>query len=121
MSNWSRISSGLQNFTEVSASATISTNTLTLDLSTATTFYVSLNADITTMTISNPQSPGVSAFTLILTADGTARAVTWANAITWQGLTAPILTSTNNKRDIFTFLSLNGGTNWYGFTAGQNF
>jgi len=121
MSNWSRITNGLQSFTEVSASATISTNTLTLDLSTATTFYVSLNADITTMTISNAQSPGVSAFTLILTADGTARAVTWANSISWQGLSVPILTSTNNKRDIFTFLTINGGTNWYGFTAGQNF
>lgn len=121
MSNWSRISNGLQAFTEVSASAAISSNTLTLDLSTATTFYVTLNANITTMTISNAQSPGVSAFTLILTADGTARTVTWANSIVWQGLTIPVLTSTNNKKDIFTFLSIDGGTNWYGFTAGQNF
>jgi len=121
MSNWSQDLRGVKNLSEVSASATISTNTLTLDLSTATTFYVSLNANITTMTISNAQSPGVSAFTLILTADGTARAVTWGGSILWPSATAPTLTSTNGKKDVFSFLTLDGGTNWYGFTGAQNF
>lgn len=121
MSNWSRSLNGVQTLSEVSSSATISAGSLTLDLSTGNTFYVSLNGAVSTFTISNPQSIGASAFTLVFTADGTARSVTWGTAVSWSGGTAPTLTSTNNKRDVFTFLTLNGGTNWYGFTGGQNF
>lgn len=121
MSNWSRDSYGIKNLSEVSASAAISTGTLTLDVSTAGIFYVSLNSDITTITISNVQSSGASAFTLVLTADGTARSVTWGGSILWPNNVAPDLTSTNSSRDIFTFMTLNGGTNWYGFIGGQKF
>jgi hypothetical protein len=120
MSNWSQDLRGVKNLSEVSASATISTGTLTLNLSTAGVFYVSLNGAITTFTISNPPA-GSSALTLIFTADGTPRSVTWGTAVTWSGGTAPTLTSTANKRDVFTFLTLNGGTNWLGFTGGQNY
>jgi hypothetical protein len=31
------------------------------------------------------------------------------------------LTSTNTKVDIFTFVTWDAGSNWYGFTSGQNF
>ena len=121
MSNWSRDLKGTRTLTEVSASASISSGTLTLDLSTATVFYVSLNANITTLTISNTQTPAASAFTLIFTADGTPRTVTWGGSIVWPGGTAPTLTSTNLKVDVFSFVTINGGTTWYGFTGGQNF
>ena len=33
--------------------------------------------------------------------------------------TAPTLTATANAKDIFVFYTRDGGTNWYGFTAGQ--
>jgi len=120
MSNWSRDMLGVKKLSEVSGSASISSGTLTLNLATATTFYVSLNAAITTLTITNVPT-GTAAFTLIFTADGTARSVTWGASVLWPGNTAPTLTSTNGKRDIFSFVTLNGGTNWYGFTGGQNF
>lgn len=120
MSNWSRDSYGVKNLSEVSASASISAGTLTLDLSTAGIFYVSLNANITTLTISNTQTIGASAFTLIFTADGTPRSVTWGSSIFWPSGTAPTLTSTNGKEDVFSFLTLDGGTTWNGFVGGQN-
>ena len=120
MADWSRDLLGVQSLSEVSASATISAGTLTLDLSTASVFYVSLNAAITTFTISNPPA-GSSALALVFTADGTPRAVTWGAAVTWSGGTAPTLTSTANKKDVFSFLTLNSGTNWLGFTGGQNY
>ena len=120
MSNWSRDSYGIKNLSEVSASAAISTGTLTLDVSTAGIFYVSLNADVTTLTISNTQSTGASAFTLVFTADGTPRSVTWGGSILWPGGLAPSLTSTNGKEDIFSFMTLDGGTTWMGFVGGQN-
>lgn len=119
MSNWSRDSYGVKNLSEVSASAAISDGTLALDLSTAGVFYVSLNAAITTLTISNTQTAGSSAFTLIFTADGTPRTVTWGASILWPSATAPTLTSVVNKQDIFSFITLNGGTSWYGFVGGQ--
>jgi hypothetical protein len=120
MSNWSRDSYGVRNLSEVSASAAISAGTLTLDLSAAGVFYVNLNSSITTLTISNTQTVGSSAFTLIFTADGTPRSVTWGGSILWPAGASPLLTSTNGKKDVFSFVTLDGGTNWHGFVGGQN-
>jgi hypothetical protein len=121
MSNWSQDSRGIRNLSEVSASATISSNTLTLDLSTSGIFYVNLNSNINTLSITNTQSVGLSAFTLILTADGTPRSITWGASILWPNNLPPTLTSTNTAEDIFSFVTLDGGTTWYGFVGGQKF
>jgi hypothetical protein len=100
---------------------TISAGTLTLDLNTASVFAVSLNAAITTLTLSNTQTSGLtSSFVLVFTADGTARAVTWPISFKWPSATAPTLTSTLNKRDVFVFFTYDGGTSWHAFTSGQN-
>ena len=111
----------LQAYRETSTAPTISSGTLTLDLSGSNFFAVSLNAAITTLTISNTPSSSAASFTLELTADGTARAVTWGAAIKWSGGTAPTLTSTSGKKDVFAFYSNDGGTTWQGFIGGQNF
>jgi len=106
---------------ETKATPTISAGALTLDLSTATLFYVSLNANVTSFTFSNPPaSPKSFSFTLQFVADGTLRAVTWPIAVRWPGGSAPTLTSTANKVDTFTFVTHDGGTNWFGFVSGQN-
>jgi len=113
---------GLVSYTETKTTPSISTNTLTIDLSLGTHFVVALNADITTLTISNPPASGsAGSFVLAFTADGTARAVTWPASVRWPGGTNPTLTSTNGKVDIFTFITYDGGTTWYGFASGQNF
>jgi hypothetical protein len=111
----------LQAYRETSTAPTISAGTLTLDLSGSNFFAVSLNAAITTLTISNTPASSAASFTLEFTADGTARAVTWGAAIKWSGGTAPTLTSTSGKKDVFAFYSNDGGTSWQGFTGGQNF
>ena len=114
--------STLKNYKESFSSPSISSGALTLDLSTGNIFNVSLNAAITIMTISNiPTSSFAANFTLIFTADGTPRAVTWPLAIKWPSGTAPTLTSTNGKKDTFAFFTTDGGTDWYGFVGGQNF
>ncbi len=111
----------LKNYKEIYTSPTISAGQLTLNLSNGNIFNVSLNASITLMTISNiPSSSFAGSFTLIFTADGTARGVAWAPSIKWPSGTAPTLTSTNGKRDVFSFVTTDGGTNWYGFVGGQN-
>jgi hypothetical protein len=110
-----------QAWRETFTSPAISSGTLTLDLSGSNFFKVSLNAAITTLTISNvPTSSMAAAFTLEFTADGSARAVTWPASIKWPSGTAPTLTSTNGKSDTFVFYSVDGGTSWKAFVSGQN-
>jgi hypothetical protein len=113
----------LRYYNEPVSNPTITGNALTLDLSAAQVFGVTLNSPINTFTISNtPATANRSiGFTLILTADGTARGVTWGSSVKWSGAVSPTLTSTNGKKDILTFLTINGGTEWLGFIAGQNF
>jgi hypothetical protein len=102
-------------------SPAISAGTLTLNLADGNVFDVALNAAITTLTISNPPaSNNAGSFVLVFTADGTPRAVTWGASILWPGGIAPTLTSTNGKKDVFGFISLNSGTNFMGFIGGQN-
>lgn len=121
MSNWLRDLYGVNTLTEISSSATISSNALDIDLRSGTVFYVPLNADITTFTISGVRTPGASSFTLIFTADGTQRAITWPGSVSWNNGLTPTPSQTNGVKDIYSFMTLNAGTNWYGFISGQNF
>lgn len=60
-----------------------------------------------------------SAFLIILKQDATgSRTVTWWSGIKWPNATAPVLTTTANRYDIFQFLY--DGTNYYGTVVGQN-
>jgi hypothetical protein len=112
----------LKDYAETKTAPSISAGVLTLNMALGNVFEVSLNANITTLTISNPSPTGnACSFTLIFTADGTARTVSWPAAVKWPGGTAPTLTSTSTKKDFFTFYTSDAGTNWYGFTAGQNY
>jgi hypothetical protein len=107
--------------TEVVTAPSISAGILVLNLSTGQNFNVALNAAITTLTISNPVASGImQGFTLMFTADGTPRSVTWPGSIKWSGGTAPTLTSTAGKIDMFTVVSVDGGTSWLAFIPGQN-
>ena len=117
--------SGILTFTdpplETKATASISAGTLTLNMMSASLFYVNLNAAITTFTLQNvPASPAVHSFTLQFVGDTTARAVTWPVGTRWAGGTNPTPTSTLNKVDTFTFMTHDGGTNWFAFVSNQN-
>lgn len=112
----------IKDYGETRTTPSISSGTLTLNLENGNVFGVSLNANITTLTIQNPSASGTAcSFTLAFTADGTLRTVTWGASVKWPGGVGPTLTSTNGKVDIFTFVTWDAGTTWYGFIAGQNF
>ena len=98
---------------------TLTGTSTTIDISAATNFVHDLTG-ATTYTFSNPASTGnASSFTLKIIQDSTARAITWPSSVDWAGGTAPTLTGTNNGVDVFTFYTIDGGTTYYGFTAGQ--
>jgi hypothetical protein len=109
-------------YRETSTAPTISSGTLTIDMSTGTVFNVTLNANITTLNITNSAPTNkVSSFTLIFTYDATPRSVTWPASVKWPSNTVPTLTNANGAVDIFTFFTLNNGTTWFGVVSGQNY
>lgn len=103
--------------------ATISAGTLTIDLSNFPVTRVTRNANITTISINNVlvNSSYAQSFTLIFDSNGTAYTVNWPASVKWPGGTAPTLTSTAGRSDVFVFYTNNSGTTWYAMTAAQNF
>jgi hypothetical protein len=100
---------------------TSTSNATTCNLQDGTNFSHTLTEN-TTFTFSNPASSGkVSAFTLKIVQDASASGytVTWPASVDWPSATAPTLTATASAVDYFVFITHDGGTTYYGFTAGQ--
>ena len=106
-------------FSEEYASVTSTSNTVSLNLQTASNFSHTLTED-TTVSFTNPAASGkVSAATLRVIQDSSARAITWNAAIKWSSATAPTLSTASGAVDVFVFYTVDGGTTYYGFTSGQ--
>ena len=100
---------------------TSSSNSTTVNLRDGTNFSHVLTEN-TTFTFSNSAASGkVSSFTLKIVQDGSASGfgLTWPTSIDWPSATAPTLTATASAVDYFVFITHDGGTTYYGFTAGQ--
>jgi len=103
------------NYTETPFSANSST-AITLALTNGTVQIITLTGSAT---ITMPTAVSGKSFIMFLKQDATgSRAVTWST-VKWAGGTAPTITSTASKQDIYSFFS--DGTNWYGVTVGQNY
>ena len=99
-----------------STSAALSGTTPSVDVSARDTFTLTTSGN-TTFTFTNPPtSPQVGKFTLILTAGGT-HTLTWPSSVDWAGGTAPDAPASGAK-NIYTFITIDGGTIYYGFLAG---
>jgi len=100
-------------------SITSSSNAATINLRDGNVFEHDLTENVT-YTFSNPAASGrASAFILKVIQDSSARTITWPGSVDWPAATAPTLTATNNGVDVFVFFTIDGGTTYYGFTAGQ--
>jgi hypothetical protein len=103
------------NYVETPFSANSST-AITLALTNGTVQIITLTASTT---ITMPTAVSGKSFIMYLRQDATgSRTVTWST-VKWAGGTAPTITSTASKQDIYSFFS--DGTSWYGVTVGQNF
>ena len=77
-------------------------------------------SETTTFTFSNPPASGTGySFILHLIQDSSARTVTWPSSVDWASATAPTISTGSGDDDFFVFATSDGGTIWYGFTAGQ--
>ncbi len=108
-------------YNETYAAVTSSSNATTVNCHNGNAFSHTLTEN-TTFTFSNPPSSGVAfSFSIEIIQDGSASgySVTWPGTVDWPAATAPTLTATASAKDVFVFYTRDGGTNWYGFTAGQ--
>ncbi len=92
--------------------------TVTFDLSLGNRQEVTLGGTPRTLALSNAVVG--KTFLLIIKQDGTgSRTVTWFSTIKWAGGSAPTLTTTAGKWDMFSFIVTSTG-NYAGVVAGQN-
>ena len=108
-------------YNEIYAAVTSTSNATTVNCEVGNTFSHTLTEN-TTFTFSNPPASGTSyTFSIEIIQDASASGftVTWPASVDWPAATAPTLTATASAKDVFVFTTRDGGTNWYGFTAGQ--
>ena len=105
---------------EESTAVSSSSNAATINLRDGTVFTHTLSENVT-YTFSNPAASGyASTFALKVTQDSTARTITWPNSVDWASATAPTISTGSGDVDMFVFHTVDGGTIYYGFTAGQD-
>jgi hypothetical protein len=103
------------NYTETPFTANSST-AITLALTNGTVQIITLTGNAT---ITMPTATSGKSFIIMLKQDATgSRSVTWST-VKYPSGTAPTITATASKLDIFSFFA--DGTNWYGTTIGQNY
>lgn len=103
------------NYTETPFTANSST-AITLALTNGTVQIITLTGN---STITMPTAVSGKSFIMFLKQDATgSRTVTWST-VKWAGGTAPTITATASRQDIYSFFS--DGTNWYGVTVAQNY
>jgi hypothetical protein len=108
-------------YNETYAAVTSSSNATTVDCEAGNAFSHTLTEN-TTFTFSNPPASGTAySFSLEIIQDSSASgySVTWPSSVDWPSATAPTLTATASAKDVFVFYTRDGGTTFYGFTAGQ--
>lgn len=102
------------NYVETAYVANTST-AITLALTDGTVQVLTLTGS---PTITMPTAVAGKSFIIYLKTGAGSYTVTWST-VQWAGGTAPTITSTASKMDIYSFFS--DGTNWYGVTVGQNY
>ena len=100
-------------------SITSSSGAATLNLRDGNVFEHDLTENVT-YTFSNPAASGrASCFILKVIQGSTARTITWPSSVDWNSSTAPTLSTANDAVDVFGFITIDGGTTYYGFVLGQ--
>ena len=108
---------------------TSASNVVTLDLSSAQTFTLTVTEEVLSFKLTNPPS-GSTAFTVKILQDSTGYSVgidTFndnggsAIPVYWPAAVTPDVTTTASKTDIYSFMTFDSGSSLYGVVGGQNF
>ena len=101
----------------VNAIGTITGNTA-IDFSSGNVQTVTGNGNCE-FSFTNPPATGNAGTLTLLITNGGANTTTWASAVKWPGDVAPTLTASGI--DILSFVTIDAGSNIYGFVGGINF
>jgi hypothetical protein len=89
----------------------------TIDLDDGNVHDITLDADCT-FTFTAPAAGRARSFTLFLRqGTGAPHLATWPGSVEWVAGSAPTLSTAENDLDVLTFVTLDGGTVWYGFSG----
>jgi hypothetical protein len=108
-------------YNDITGEITSTSNSAALGCENGNTFYHVLTEN-TTFSFNNPPATSINytmTVEIIQDASASGYTVTWPSSVDWPSATAPTLTATASAVDVFVFSTRDGGTTWYGFTAGQ--
>lgn len=92
-------------------------DTLELDMSDGKrVFKATLNAAVTQLSVINASGSNLNSqtITMCLTQGTGANKISWPSNIIWSYGREPVLTFTQNSIDVIQFLTVDGGSTWYG-------
>ena len=123
-------SAKFKTYSENVQALSISAGNVDVDLSIAQSFTLTVTSAVTQFTLLNPPS-GSTAFTIKVLQDSTGYSVgidTFKTSggssipVYWSGGgIVPLVTTTANKTDIYSFMTFDGGSSLFGVVGGQNF
>jgi hypothetical protein len=89
----------------------------TIDLANGNVHDITLDADCT-FTFTSPAAGRARSFTLFVRQDSSGGwTATWPGSVEWGSGSAPTLATDPNAVDVITFITLDGGTTWFGFAT----
>lgn len=110
-----------KSYNETYATVSSSSGAVTFDCESANVFQLTLTENVTSVTFANPPSSGTAySLTIRVIQDSTPRTITWPSSSKWGEGVAPIISTPPGAIDVVTLFTTDGGTNWYGFLAGQD-
>lgn len=116
-----RISGEIKYHRQDPSTVSISAGTASYDVSLFNSFKTTLNANITTFTVTGWTASKAQTVVIKLTQDGTgSRTVAFPAGWKWAGGSAPTMTATANKTDIVTLYSDDGGSTIFAAMFTQN-
>lgn len=106
---------------DIAKTAVVGEEPSSLDFAVANVYHVTLT-DNWSPTFSNPPASGACGEMIVMVKQAAAggKTIDWGSVV-WQGASAPTMTATANKVDIYKFISVDGGTTIYGQVIGQNY
>lgn len=113
------VSAEMKSTSYVETHASLSGTTPTLNCATGNSFAITLSGN-TTLSFSNVPSGAAYSCVLKVVQGASAYTITWPAAVKWEDGLDPVLTGSSGAVDIFILYTHDGGSNWYGFTAGQS-
>jgi hypothetical protein len=109
----------IKDYAQTKTAPSISGGTLTLNCTLGNVFEVTVNANITTFSITNwPATGRKGSIEVWFKGNGTGYTQAWGS-VRWPNDSAPVLTTTNNDYTVITFHSFDAGANVFGIVAAK--